>query len=73
MSEVTKFLNKSYSVTTDAIVSTVVGGVVYVLANLFLGFLPFHEALSAGLGGVAGAMTYIRARKNLEKTDSGLN
>ena len=72
MSEVTKFFNKSYSVTTDAIVSIVIGGAVFVVSKPLLSFLPFSEAIAVGLAGTLAAMTYIRARKNLEKTDSGL-
>lgn len=73
MSEVTKFFNKSFSVTTDATVSTVVGAVGAFLVNTLLGFIPFIMFLSIGFGGTLAAMTYHRARQNLQKTDSGLS
>ena len=68
MSTFSEFLKKPQSVTADALVAVCVGAVASFAFGLFLGFLPFAPLLSGAVGGVAGAITYMRARNNLLKS-----
>lgn len=67
MSTFSDYLKKPQSVMADAFVAVCVGAVVSFAFGLFLGFLPFSGFLTGAVGGVAGAMTYLRARDNLNK------
>jgi len=68
MSRFTEYLKKPQSITMDAIVAVCVGAVAYVAFTTFLGWLPFADVAGPAVGGVAGAITYMRARDNLTKT-----
>lgn len=67
MSTFIDFLKKPQSVLMDAVVAICVGAVAAFVFNLFLGFLPFAVFLTGAMGGVVGAMIYMRARDNLRK------
>lgn len=65
MSKLTKYLDRSASVTADVAVAISCGVVAYVLIGLIKGILPFGDAIQAAGAGVAGAAVYLRARQNL--------
>lgn len=67
MSKFSEYLRKPQSITMDAIVAVCVGAVAYVAFGTFLGWLPFAGVVGPAVGGVAGAITYMRARDNLTK------
>lgn len=67
MSTFSEYLRKPQSVIMDAVVSICVGAVAAFVFSIFLGFLPYAGFLTGAVGGVVGAMTYMRARDNLNK------
>lgn len=67
MSTFSDYLKKPQSVAMDAVVAICTGAVASFLFSMFLGFLPFAGFLTGAVGGVVGAMTYMRARDNLNK------
>lgn len=67
MSRLTDYLAKPQSVLADVVISVAVGAAAYVAFGLFLGWLPFSDALAPATAGVVGALVYKRARDNLTK------
>lgn len=65
MSKLTKYLDRSASVTADVAVSVACGVVAFVAIGIVKGLLPFGDAIQAAGAGVAAAAVYMRARNNL--------
>jgi len=68
VSKFTEYLKKPQSVAMDAFIAVCVGGAAYLLFTTFLGWLPLADIIGPAVGGVVGAMTYTRARDNLNKS-----
>jgi F0F1-type ATP synthase assembly protein I len=67
MSKFSDYLKRPASVTTDAVTSVAVGVVAGVVLNILIGVIPFGTVVSYSVGGLVSAMTYMRARDNLNK------
>jgi F0F1-type ATP synthase assembly protein I len=67
MSKFSDYLKRPASVTTDAVTSVAVGVVAGVILNIFVGAIPFGTVVAYSVGGLVSAMTYMRARDNLNK------
>jgi hypothetical protein len=63
--EIKKIIVRPASVIADLVLSCFAGVAAYMLLGLFVGLLPFGEAMQAVLAGIFAAMVYMRARTNL--------
>lgn len=74
MSKLTKYIEKSASVTSDVIFSLIIFVAATVIANLALGLpiislIPFKPYVAGAIGAFLGLVFYYRARRNLTKAN----